>query len=202
MRSSMHHLSAVTLLGLALVLAACTRNVRASEAPPRQDPVVDDRAGLVAPDRVEGVPYVRLPVIDAWHEGEKVWFVHTEVSDQAMAKRLTEMVDYPTIHVPRLGQVDPRKACKLYVFKNGVPRRDARPWGGGPFHFQIDVVDSVPGDPDYTPLRSPRLVTWDEGAAPRVLKSEEEVLAAERAGELTVERTDVIVNAPIVAPTP
>lgn len=43
-----------------------------------------------------------------------------------------------------------------------------------------------------------QLVIWNEAAAPRVLRSEEEILQAECAGELTIEPTDVIVNAPVV----
>lgn len=146
----------------------------------------------------ETEPFVRLPAIDAYHDGRKVWFIHTEASDAQMAKRLTEMVDHRTVYAPRLGGVDPESAGKIYVFTNGISRRDARPWGGGPFHNQIDILDSVPGDEDYTPLRNPHLVTWNEDASPRVLRSEEELLQAERNGELTIESTAVIVNAPVV----
>lgn len=166
--------------------------------------VKGERAGLVAenPGAIAQNPYVRIPVIDAYHEGRKVWFIHTEVSDVNMAKRLTEMVGYATVHSPKLGKVSPQAAGKIYVFKNGVRRKDAAPWGGGPFHYQIDVLDSVPGDNGYTPLRNPHMVSWKEGASPRVLRSEEEILAAERAGELTIQQTEVIVNAPIVHPHP
>jgi len=148
----------------------------------------------------EEVPYVRLPAIDAYYQGQKIWFIHTEVSDAQMAQRLTEMVDYPTVYAPQLGSVDPAKAGRIYVFKNGVSRSDAQPWGGGPFHYQIDIFDSVPGDENYTPLRNPHLVTWKEEATPRVLRSEAELLEAQRNGELTIEPTPVVVNAPVVHP--
>jgi len=35
-------------------------------------------------------------------------------------------------------------------------------------------------------------------AKPRVLKSEEEVLAAEEAGQVSIEKTNLIVNCPVV----
>lgn len=143
-------------------------------------------------------PYVQLPAIDAYCDGEVVWFIHTESSDEMMAKMLTEMVDYPTLHAAALGEIAPEKAAKIYVFTNGIDRTDAKPWGGGPFHYQIDVFDSVPGDAGYSPLRNPHRVTWGGQAQPRVLKTEQEILEAEQKGELTIEPTKMIVNAPIV----
>lgn len=169
------------------------------EAPPDTAAVSD--TGVAAPGTAqvsEENPYVVLPAIDAWYEGRKVWFIHTEVSQEEMADRLTGMVDYPTVHAERLGRVDTANASAIYVFRNGVDRRDAEPWGGGPFHYQIDVLGAVPGGAGYTPLHNPRLVSWQDTAAARVLKSEAEVLEAERNGEVTIERTPVIVNAPVV----
>lgn len=143
-------------------------------------------------------PYATIPVIDAYHEGEKAWFIHTDVSDSAMAKRLTGMVGYRTLHSSPLGAIDPATVGKIYVFKNGVSREDREPWGGGPFGYQIDILGSVPGDSEYTALRNPQLVTWKEDATPRIVRSVEELERAERDGELTIEATGVIVNAPVV----
>ena len=42
------------------------------------------------------------------------------------------------------------------------------------------------------------MVTWNETAAPRILTSLEELLEAERNGELTIGPSNVIVNAPVV----
>lgn len=164
-----------------------------------------DRRGLGMHVRVqaqqptEDDPYVRIPAIDAYYNGKKVWFLHTDVSSQAMAEGLTQMVSYPSHHAPRLGSVPVEHAGEIYVFTNGVSQEGVKPWGGGPFHYQIDIIESVPDDEGYTPLRNPHLVTWAEGAEPRILKSVAELREAERNGELTIERTDVIVNAPVVA---
>ena len=56
----------------------------------------------------------------------------------------------------------------------------------------------MPGDEDYTPVRTPCLVTWKETATPRILMSLAELLEAENNGELTIRPTNVIVNAPVV----
>ena len=143
-------------------------------------------------------PYETLPVIDAYYEGEKLWFIHTDVSDEQMAQRLTKMVGHHTIHSPRLGDVPRDKVGKLYVFTNGVRQEGVAPWGGGPFGYQIDIFESVPGDDDYTPVRTPHLVTWQETATPRILTSVAELVEAESSGELTIKPTNVIVNAPVV----
>lgn len=146
------------------------------------------------------IPVVDLPVIDAYYECEKVWFIHTSVSDQQMAKRLTEMVNYPTLFAPSLTDgVDPDELENIYVFRNGVDRSDAPPWGGGPFGYQIDILDSVPDDEVYTSLRQPHMVMWNEDAEPEILKSLEQLEEAEQAGRLSIKPTDVVVTAPVVS---
>ncbi len=150
-------------------------------------------------------PQLSMPVINAYYNEQEIWFMHTEVSDAQMAQRLSNMVGsnnmmgmMATMHVPRLADVPKETAGKLYVFTNGVKQEGAKPWGGGPFGYQIDIFDSIPGQDGYTPLRNPYIVTWGENATPRILKSMDEILTAERNGELTITQSDVIVNAPIV----
>jgi hypothetical protein len=41
-------------------------------------------------------------------------------------------------------------------------------------------------------------VTWNASATPRLLKSERQVLAAKAAGQLTITRTKLIKNSPVV----
>jgi len=150
-------------------------------------------------------PQLSMPVINAYYNGQEIWFMHTEVSDAQMAQRLSSMVDgnnmmgkMATMHVPRLADIPKEAVGKLYVFTNGVKQRGVKPWGGGPFGYQVDVFDSLPGQKEYSSLRNPYIVTWNENATPQVLKSADEILTAERNGELTITQSDVIVNAPIV----
>lgn len=140
---------------------------------------------------------ITIPLIDGYYNGSKVFFIHTEVSDENMAGMMTRMINFPTLHVPELANISSANASKVYVFTNGVP--GSEPYGGGPFMFQIDVFDSVPGQQGYSNFHMPHLVTWNEGATPRVLTSEEEILQAERNGELTINKTMNVVNAPIIA---
>lgn len=146
------------------------------------------------------IPVIDIPVINGYYDGNQVWFLHTDVSEQQMAEMMTEMIGYPTYHTPALADaVDADEAAPIYVFTNGIDHSDEEPWGGGPFNYQIDVLDSVPDDDDYTSLRNPHRVTWAEDAEPRILQSAEAVVDAEEDGELMIESTDIIVTAPVVS---
>jgi hypothetical protein len=63
---------------------------------------------------------------------------------------------------------------------------------------QRNVIDTVPGRKDYTPLWAVRLVTWKEGAAVRVLRSAAAVRAAQKAGNLSIRAMPIVVNCPVL----
>jgi len=139
---------------------------------------------------------ITIPMIDGYYNGEKVFFVHTEVSDKTMAEMMTVMVNFPTLHVSELNNISPEEMSKVYVFTNGI--RGSGPYGGGPFMYQIDVFDSIPDQMEYSQFRVPHLVTWNENSTPRILTSVDEILEAETNVELTIQKTDNVVNAPMV----
>jgi len=58
------------------------------------------------------------------------------------------------------------------------------------------VFSSEPGRDDYTPAWTLHRVVWS--SPPRVLRSEMDVRNAEAAGDLSIERTDIVINAGIV----
>ncbi len=53
-------------------------------------------------------------------------------------------------------------------------------------------------DPNYTPLWQVSTVTWNSGTTPHTLKSEEEVLNARDQGLVTVVKTNIVVNCPVI----
>ena len=63
---------------------------------------------------------------------------------------------------------------------------------------QRNIIDTVPGRKDYTPLWAVRMVTWKSGANVRVLRSAPAVQAAQRAGDVTVAAAPVVVNCPVL----
>lgn len=131
------------------------------------------------------------PPVNGLHNGREVQFIHTEASDPQVAEMLTRMMGPKVLVVPSLAKVPADLLADVYVFSNGVK-------GDGPFGFQVDVFDSVPGDPRYTPLRSVVLVTWKEGVRARTLRSVAEILMAMDKGEVTIRRPGVVVNMPII----
>jgi len=141
------------------------------------------------------VPVI-MPMIDGFHKGNMVYFVHTEISDSAMADMMSKMINFPTLYVPELKNIPEDQMARVYVFTNGVP--GSEPYGGGPFMFQIDVFDSIPGQVEYSQFRIPYFVTWNDDAKPRILNSESKILKAESGGEITIEKSTFVVNAPMI----
>jgi hypothetical protein len=108
-----------------------------------------------------------------------------------VAELLTKMMDSPVIEVPALSQAPDEMLANVYVFENGSK-------GMGPLGFQPDVFDEIPGSAGYTPLRRLNLAAWVDESKTRVLKSAEEVLAAETAGEVKITQPGVVINMPFV----
>jgi len=79
----------------------------------------------------------------------------------------------------------------IYEFKNGVK-------GIGPQGFQPNVADSQPGEPAYSPLWRIQLVEWKPNTTAVELKSQSDIIKAQKDGKLTITPTDIIVNCPFV----
>jgi hypothetical protein len=77
------------------------------------------------------------------------------------------------------------KVAPIWAFTNG--HRDQR-----------NVIDTVPGKADYTPLWAVRMVTWENASNARVLRSAAAVRAAERAGSVTIRAMPIVVNCPVL----
>jgi hypothetical protein len=131
------------------------------------------------------------PLVRGLYDGEELFFIHTETSDPDVAALLTDMMGPEVIVVPSLAEIDEDILAYVYVFTNGIA-------GMGPMGFQPDIFDSVPGDDDYSPLRTIQLVTWTDDATPRLLDNVEAIQAAEAAGELVIEQSGIVVNMPIL----
>lgn len=77
------------------------------------------------------------------------------------------------------------KVAPIWAFANG----DAG---------QRNIIDTVPGRKDYTPLWAVRMVTWKDGADARVLRSAAAVRSAQKAGDVTVRAMPIVVNCPVL----
>lgn len=134
-----------------------------------------------------------LPLQTGWFQGEPVHYVTTDISDRAMARmaganwvpRLANVLPGPTPQPGYRSALD-----RVYKFAAGE---------------QGSVLPSAPqplgGDNQqraYSPLWQVVMVYWQTGKQVRVLKSEQDVLTAEDAGDIRLEALPIIVNCPVI----
>ena len=63
---------------------------------------------------------------------------------------------------------------------------------------QRNVIDTVPGRSDYTPLWAVRLVTWKSGQSAQVLRAAAAIRRAAGPGRVTVKAAPIVVNCPVL----
>ncbi len=119
------------------------------------------------------------PLQRGFYKGKDVFYFSVETSDKAMAERLG------LVYAPALANVAKEYTAALYRFVNGVPD-------------QVNIIDSIPPDPKYSPLWRIMLVTWTESGKPTLLTSVEQVLEAQSKGDVTVSDSGVVANCPVV----
>src|SRR5215469_9643798 len=134
---------------------------------------------------------VTLPLTRGYVNGFEVFYISTEASDKGLADHLTNFTHSRVSFAPALKNAPPQSLANIYVFRNGIK-------GPGALGFQPNVPDSQPGDPGYSPLWRINNVEWKQGISPKELKSETDILSAQKNGELTVSSSDAIVNCPFV----
>ena len=64
--------------------------------------------------------------------------------------------------------------------------------------FSFQVLAAKPGDQGFSPLWKLNLVEWNQNVNPRELKPAQEIMGAQQNGSLTVKKTDVVVNHPVI----
>lgn len=125
-----------------------------------------------------GFGFVTMRLRKGAFNGSDVYFVRTDASDRDFAE--AEQL----VYVPKLAPLTgDGLSAAAYVVEDAA---DDQPV----------VFSTEPGRDDYTPAWTLHRVTWS--GTTRVLRSEMEIRNAETAGELSVERTDIVVNAGIV----
>ena len=134
---------------------------------------------------------VTLPLIKGYVNGHEVFYITTEASDKNVANHLTNLSNSRVVYTPSLKLTPEDALSTIYEFKNGVK-------GIGPQAFQPNVADSQPGEPAYSPLWRIQLVEWKPNTTAVELKSQSDIIKAQKDGKLTITPTDIIVNCPFV----
>lgn len=129
---------------------------------------------------------VNLPLVDGWYNGQQVEYIQIEASDPAVAK------DQNVNYAPELAYAANTNAvANIYVFTN---------------YKQVNVINSAPNpagptnnDTDYSPLWQVNMVTWNSGITPQTLTSEADIKNAEKTEQLTINKTNIVVNCPVIS---
>jgi hypothetical protein len=149
-----------------------------------------DIAGSVLKLSQSNIP-IDIPMMKGYQNGNEIFFIATDASDNQTAAAITNQTGFKVNVSPVLTKTPESDLNQAYGFTNGIP-------GTGPFGFQLPVVETEPGEQGYSPLWKLNLVEWNQNASPRELKSVQEIMAAQQNGTLTVKKTDVIVNHPVI----
>jgi len=194
-------LQGAAFAGTAAALAACSPSGGGSTlAPPASppspapsvtspNPTPDSAATVLVKDVVEFElhgPYewnggsVTMRLHEGRLDGEPIYFVRTDASDEAFAKE----VGLVFVPVLRLAIEKDGGAGRIFLFGDDA--------GDG----QLPVLSTGPGKDDFTPLYRVNRVTFTGN--PTVLDSAKAVDDALANGSIKVEQTDVIVNYPAV----
>lgn len=131
------------------------------------------------------VPSVILPLVQCWYKGKVAYYIQTEASDQTLAQQ--QEANYVSLLSNAIsgGAVDDIYHVTNFNQGNVIP---SAPIPAGPGNT----------NPNYSPLWQVSTVTWNSGTTPHVLKSEEEVLNARDQGLVTIVKTNIVVNCPVI----
>jgi len=134
---------------------------------------------------------ITIPLTKGYVKGSEVFYISTEASDKELAAHLTEITGFRVAYAPALKLTPADSLAQIYAFENGIE-------GIGPLGFQPNVADSQPGDINYSPLWAVNIVKWNDGSTPRELKSQTDILSAQKNDELSVTQSGFVVNCPFV----
>jgi hypothetical protein len=134
---------------------------------------------------------IDIPLIKGYENGNDIFFIGTDVSDQNAADQLTEFTNFTVNVAPILSHTPEAARGQVYVFTNGIN-------GTGPNGFQSPVLNAKPGDETYSPLMQVNMVTWNDQSAAKEVKSVQEIMDAEKNGTIAINKTGIIANHPAV----
>jgi hypothetical protein len=138
---------------------------------------------------------VSIPVSTGFIDGKIAYFIATDASTQEVASSVSNTTGFKVNYAPSLANTSESARQQGFVFLNGFSGEE-----GGPLGSQLSVATAVPGDPDYSPLFDINYVHWNTNNTSdiRILKSADEIFDAQQNGELTITKSNVVINSPAV----
>jgi hypothetical protein len=146
---------------------------------------------------------ISLPLSRGYVNGKLAYFIATDASDNSTALEISRNLRFKVNFSPSLALIPESSRQQGYEFLNGVK-------GQGAFGFQLPVASKLPTDKDYTPIVQLNFVKWNYNNTSknhitntvRELKSVSEIMAAQRDNELSITRTNILINSPAVSVIP
>ncbi|MGH2765095.1 MAG: DUF7482 domain-containing protein [Actinomycetota bacterium] len=169
------------------LVAACGRDEPAVTAPAGGGPAEATRGEVIVGDIVDhallsdewegSFGFVTFRLHHGMFEGEDVYFIRTDTSDQGFAQA------EGLVWAPKIAVLSAEGLTGDAYLMEGDPDQPA-------------VLSSAPGQRDFTPAWRISRGTWK--GSPKELTSVAELKDAEEAGDLTVEHTDIVLNGAVV----
>jgi hypothetical protein len=135
---------------------------------------------------------ISIQMSQGYVNGKTAFFIATDASDNHTAASITNSTGFKVNFAPNLALTPVSTRQQGYDFINGIKRSES------PMGFQLGVASALPGEKGYSPLSQLNFVKWNANATPRILKSVAEIMSAEKNGELTIAKTDIVINSPAV----
>ncbi|MGH2742065.1 MAG: DUF7482 domain-containing protein, partial [Thermoleophilaceae bacterium] len=156
--------------------SGASRRTAAAEGEPIVADVLDF---ALSSDEWEGAfGFVSIRLHRGLVEGRECWYIRTDTSDEGFAR------GEGLVFAPKLGGLaSSRGTGDFYLVEGGVEGQPA-------------LLSAAPGEQGYTPAWLLHRARWQ--AQPRQLASIAELERAEEAGDVRIERSRIVLNAPIV----
>ena len=147
---------------------------------------------------------ISLPLSKGYVNGKIAYFIATDASDNQTAREISNNLKFNVNFAPTLALIPESSRQQGYEFLNGVR-------GQGAFGYQLPVASKLPIDKDYSPIVQLNFVKWNSDITgyastfnnhtsntARELKSVGEIMSAQTNKELTIARTNILVNSPVI----
>ena len=132
---------------------------------------------------------ISIPISKGYVDGNVSYFISTDASEKNVVSSVSNSTKFEVNYAPSLANTSESSRQQGYVFINGIK-------GEGPSGFQLPVASASPGDEGYSPLFEINYVKWNNESQARILKSTAEIMDAQSKGELSIEKSNVIINSP------
>jgi hypothetical protein len=136
--------------------------------------------------------FICIPLSKGYVNGKLAYFIATDASDSQIAASITNSTGFKVNYAPNLASAPESALQPGYVFVNGIKASES------PIGFQLGIATALPGEKGYSPLSQVNFVKWNANATPRILKSAAEIMTAQKNGELSVTKTNIVINSPAV----